>query len=618
MQNSLSQANINALVSSAIKNIETCRDLQNLLMSLNITIKTEKTVKPITFDRMSKWIRNNNIYKFKQCGHSFDDISINDNELFVTAINLGRDVIAGTIIENPSFQDPFKSSDIDLQNIFNKIRAEKAQNVIGPFTTIYQMMKDSLDLPSKYKEEFDQISKGSDNQSVRGVSIVLEEYLKYKGTFRNDELENRVFQSLFLIDEKESDTCFKKTLSGLWLKNKLMDANKQLGEGQQGAVHKFCLPFSKEQKDCDGEQNLPLAVKFLSPNGNESEMMGICFMSLLYERNHCIHIPFFYKKYKCIDCPLEKQSQQIANKVCDVLISPFIDGITLDDFLSDMRKRKAPVNKAVIKSLFVQIFMTCFLFQNYDFIHNDIHGGNIMIKQVQAGGYFEYQYEGKSYFVENIGWIAIIIDFGYCAKVTMDADGTKRYVGDIRQFYAQIENVQKNYFQNAVKLTFQNRDFVVFISLFQYTYEELKQTCRQMLKEFNDKTPCSAMFHKFIVPSFTLKKPPNKGPSIVTSLDRKFKNPTECLTEAKSMILTPRVMDRLSIYPEVSTFVMKKGELQHPKEYLMPPNATIMVKKEIIKPENSFMTRTDVWAYFNGKIKTLRHIKKNEYLADIV
>jgi hypothetical protein len=44
--------------------------------------------------------------------------------------------------------------------------------------------------------------------------------------------------------------------------------------------------------------------------------------------------------------------------------------------------------------------------------HNDAHAGNFLFHKIKPGGYFHYNIYGKDYYLENIGYLWVIWDFG--------------------------------------------------------------------------------------------------------------------------------------------------------------------------------------------------------------
>jgi hypothetical protein len=52
-------------------------------------------------------------------------------------------------------------------------------------------------------------------------------------------------------------------------------------------------------------------------------------------------------------------------------------------------------------------------FSNYtNSIHNDCHSGNFLFHKIKPGGYFHYNIFGIDYYLENLGYLWVIWDFG--------------------------------------------------------------------------------------------------------------------------------------------------------------------------------------------------------------
>jgi hypothetical protein len=52
-------------------------------------------------------------------------------------------------------------------------------------------------------------------------------------------------------------------------------------------------------------------------------------------------------------------------------------------------------------------------FNNYTkCYHNDAHSGNFLYHKITPGGYFHYNLYGKDFYLENIGFLWVIWDFG--------------------------------------------------------------------------------------------------------------------------------------------------------------------------------------------------------------
>jgi hypothetical protein len=64
-------------------------------------------------------------------------------------------------------------------------------------------------------------------------------------------------------------------------------------------------------------------------------------------------------------------------------------------------------------NVYFQIIVNIYILQKYfNMIHLDLHAGNILVKKVPKGGFWEYIIDNKSYKVPNLGYQLFIIDFG--------------------------------------------------------------------------------------------------------------------------------------------------------------------------------------------------------------
>ena len=73
---------------------------------------------------------------------------------------------------------------------------------------------------------------------------------------------------------------------------------------------------------------------------------------------------------------------------------------------------KQPIQKDVLNYM-TQIFISIMFFHYYtNSHHNDAHSGNFLYHKIKPGGYFHYNIYGKDYYLENIGYLWVIWDFG--------------------------------------------------------------------------------------------------------------------------------------------------------------------------------------------------------------
>ena len=67
----------------------------------------------------------------------------------------------------------------------------------------------------------------------------------------------------------------------------------------------------------------------------------------------------------------------------------------------------------LLLNAFVQIYLSLmFFYQETKHFHDDSHWGNFLYHKVKSGGYFHYKIFGKDYYLENLGFLWVIWDYG--------------------------------------------------------------------------------------------------------------------------------------------------------------------------------------------------------------
>ena len=127
-------------------------------------------------------------------------------------------------------------------------------------------------------------------------------------------------------------------------------------------------------------------------------------------------------------------------------------------------------NKDLMENALTQIFISLlFFYQETGHYHNDAHWGNFLYHKIKKGGYFHYKINGKSYYIENIGYLWVIWDFGLAklinsrfdirtdyhrimgafinrdVKKILDIDGFNNEFNDKIDKLALVVNVKENY-----------------------------------------------------------------------------------------------------------------------------------------------------------------------------
>jgi hypothetical protein len=96
-------------------------------------------------------------------------------------------------------------------------------------------------------------------------------------------------------------------------------------------------------------------------------------------------------------------------------------------------------NAKKINNAITQILISIYSFHCEGYLHNDSHWGNFLYHKIKPGGYIKYIINGKELYLENIGYLWVIWDFG---NLVTHFD---KYIGQIAKDYmvllASFENV---------------------------------------------------------------------------------------------------------------------------------------------------------------------------------
>jgi hypothetical protein len=99
-----------------------------------------------------------------------------------------------------------------------------------------------------------------------------------------------------------------------------------------------------------------------------------------------------------------------------MLISEFVEGGSLDNWVFDVYENDKEIDDNQWKSIVFQLIYTIFIIQRYyKMMHNDFHYGNILIdNSIKASGYLVYDIDDKRFYIKNTGIIPKLWDFEFC------------------------------------------------------------------------------------------------------------------------------------------------------------------------------------------------------------
>jgi predicted unusual protein kinase regulating ubiquinone biosynthesis (AarF/ABC1/UbiB family) len=99
----------------------------------------------------------------------------------------------------------------------------------------------------------------------------------------------------------------------------------------------------------------------------------------------------------------------MPNKLKLVSINELAHG----DLKTLVAKRDVAGNMNLMCNLLFQVFISIGTFQNLvGYVHNDAHYGNFLYQMNNEKGYYEYEFDGKKYYLKACGYNMMIYDFG--------------------------------------------------------------------------------------------------------------------------------------------------------------------------------------------------------------
>jgi len=111
----------------------------------------------------------------------------------------------------------------------------------------------------------------------------------------------------------------------------------------------------------------------------------------------------------------------------------------------------------LLKNTLVQVYLSLlFFYQETNCFHNDSHWGNFLYHKVKPGGYIHYNIFGQDYYLENLGFIWIIWDFGLVKnfKTIYDVYEYKNICEDIIRISSAFFNNGDNVIPYQMKANF--------------------------------------------------------------------------------------------------------------------------------------------------------------------
>ena len=201
--------------------------------------------------------------------------------------------------------------------------------------------------------------------------------------------------------------------------------DKKIGDDSKYGITFISHYKSKSNNDLD--QYLIFATKLtdLSRKGNLIEYQILEYLTKLNINEVCPNFPIGYGKLECTkyqnrqidkeeqlsESYIKKHKKSVLGTELYDINQIYIFNEIADGSLKQIKKLRLP-NEVSINAL-EQCIMSIIFFNKYiNAYHNDCHYGNFLYHNIESGGYFHYNIYGNDYYIENIGYLWVIWDYG--------------------------------------------------------------------------------------------------------------------------------------------------------------------------------------------------------------
>jgi len=252
--------------------------------------------------------------------------------------------------------------------------------------------------------------------SFEDRTFVLENRIKYANNFMKHFTSHSIGNFIILKKDKYS------------YKNLLL--NKKIGsKSKYGAVYSVTYGIKPKK--------YIVAAKLICINeSNTKELAILKKITDIILAKKTIHFPIMYFHTtisKTTDMKSSLLPEVIGN--CDSFYISFNEMFSGDLKMLMSSKKQTTT---FMKNAITQIFFSISNFSHYSgFIHKDAHWGNFLYHKIKPGGYFYYKVNGIDVYLENIGFIWVIWDYGFAKKIK-DDNVMRDYSRIIHSFYPKL------------------------------------------------------------------------------------------------------------------------------------------------------------------------------------
>lgn len=327
----------------------------------------------------------------------------------------------------------------EVKKIDNKVEILKNISKKPKSVSNKVFIKDVAKAESK-TPEFVEVSRNSISKK-NSKAKRIQRFLKNKLITNKFTLDNRVKFSKYLqsrLKSINSTDCldsktFKDGKRGYTIKN-IIDLVKQIGtKSVYGVIY-----LSNIKESLGGFSIVSKVMAPTKDNLQEIKLMREITDKLLLTKK-TKHFAAVHKHVVCNKNTLTDYNGDkimMPNKFKLVSINELAHG----DLKTLIYDKKVALNDDLMLNILYQVFISIATFQNkVKYIHNDAHYGNILYQINNEKGYYEYEFNGKKYYLKACGYNMILYDFGLSKNISTSSK-LKQYGHLIMYDYARIIN----------------------------------------------------------------------------------------------------------------------------------------------------------------------------------
>jgi len=228
-----------------------------------------------------------------------------------------------------------------------------------------------------------------------------------EGYTLGDRIASYKYVNKILVDINGNECLESKVFDGFsgYTLNNSINLVKQIGtESKYGVIY-----LTNIVNSVDG---FTIASKVMPNNANninEIKLMKYVNDEILLKKKSR-HFAFMYKYAICNELYVNNNRRIVC-----------VNELAHGDLKMLMRERKLLKDNELIMNLLFQTFISIGTFQNITkHSHNDCHYGNFLYQTNEEQGYYQYSFNGQTYYLKSCGYNIMIYDFGLSREIKYD------------------------------------------------------------------------------------------------------------------------------------------------------------------------------------------------------